>query len=272
MLATLRDVWHNAHAPDLRGLRVVLKPNLVDIVPGFPAFTHPRVTQSMIQFAREMGAQEIVVADGSAFRRDMQVILSETGYTDMLAREKVSFLDLNYDDLVAIPLKGKYTKLKTLLVSKTIADSDLLISMPKLKTHHWADISISVKNLFGIVAGVKYGWPKNTLHVQGIPAFLAELADSLPTRACAVVDGIVGMQGDGPLFGTAVASGAIVVGSDLLAVDATCARLMGFEPSQIDYLGFAAWAGVGAIAENKIELVGESLEKLKHTFERPPRL
>jgi len=253
-------------------LRVVLKPNLVDFVSGFPSFTHPRVTQTMIQLAREMGAREMIVADGSAFRRDMQAILDATGYTDMLAREKIPFLDLNYDDLVSIPLKGGYTRLKSLLVSKTIADADVLVSMPKLKTHHWADVSLSVKNLFGIVPGIKYGWPKNTLHIQGIPAFLAELADSLPTRACAVVDGIVGMQGDGPLFGTAVPSGVIVVGTDLVAVDATCARLMGFDPSQIDYLNFAGWAGVGMIEETKINLVGEPLAKLRRVFERPPRL
>ena len=272
VLTSLRQVWQQANAPDLRGLRVVLKPNLVDIVPGFPTYTHPRVTQAMIQFARAMGAKEIIVADGSAFRREMQVILDETGYAEMLAQEQVSFLDLNYDDLVAMPLKGNYTRLKTLLVSKTIVDADLLVSMPKLKTHHWSDISISVKNFFGIVAGIKYGWPKNTLHIQGIPAVLAELAHSVPTRTCALVDGIIGMEGDGPLFGTRVPSGVLVAGNDLLAVDATCARLMGFNPAQIDYLNFAAWAGVGAIAEDKIDLVGEPLANLQRLFERPPRV
>jgi uncharacterized protein (DUF362 family) len=122
------------------------------------------------------------------------------------------------------------------------------------------------------VPGIKYGWPKNTLHVQGIPAFLAELADSIPTRRCAVVDGIVGMEGDGPLFGNAVESSALVVGTDLLAVDATCARVMGFDPAQIDYLSFAAWAGVGAIDESRIELVGEPLARLQRAFVRPPQL
>ena len=80
------------------------------------------------------------------------------------------------------------------------------------------------------------------------------------------------MQGDGPLFGTAVPSGVIVVGTDLLAVDATCARLMRFDPAQIDYLNLAAWAGVGNIDESKIELEGEPLAKLQRTFERPPRI
>jgi len=272
VLGSLRSAWQAAGAPDLRGARIVLKPNLVDYVGINPSFTHPRVVQAMIQWAREMGARQVVVAEGTTFRRDAQAILDATGYAEMLAREQVEFVDLNYDDLVTIPLKGGFTQLKTLFVSKTIHEADLFISMPKLKTHHWTQISASVKNLFGIVPGIKYGWPKNTLHIQGVPAFLAELANSLPTRGCAVVDGIVGMEGDGPLFGDAVASGALIVGSDLLAVDATCARVMGFDPAQVEYLDFAAWAGVGAIDESKIELVGEPLARLQRAYARPPQL
>ncbi len=272
VLGALRGAWQSANMPALRGARVVLKPNLVDFVSGAPCFTHPRVTQAMIHVARELGARTIVVAEGTTFRRDVRAILDATGYSEMLARERVEFVDLNYDDLVTMPLAGGYTGLKTLFVARTIADADVLISIAKLKTHHWTQISASIKNLFGIVPGVKYGWPKNTLHIRGIPAFLAELADSLPTRAGAVVDGIVGMQGDGPLFGSAVASGALVVGADLVAVDATCARLMGFDPAQIDYLNFAAWAGIGAMDASRIELVGESLTRLARVYARPPQV
>lgn len=272
VLGALRAAWRDAAMPELRGARVVIKPNLVDFVEGVPCFTHPRVAQAMIHLARELGAREIVVAEGTTFRRDIQVILDATGYADLLAREKIAFVDLNYDDLGEISLKGGYTKLKTLFIAKTIRDADVLISLPKMKTHHWTQVSASIKNFFGIVPGIKYGWPKNTLHVQGIPAFLVELADSLQTRACAVVDGIVGLEGDGPLFGSAVPSGIIVAGADLLAVDATCARLMGFDPAQIDYLDFAAWAGIGTIDARKIEIVGETLARFQRKYERPPQM
>ncbi|MCX7839622.1 MAG: DUF362 domain-containing protein [Anaerolineae bacterium] len=272
VLGAVRAAWHDAAMPDLRGARVVLKPNLVDVVGDLPCYTHPRVVQAMIHLARELGAREIIVAEGVTFRRDPQAILDATGYSDLLARERVTFVDLNYDDLVEVPLRGGYTRLKTLFVARTVCEADVLVSMPKMKTHHWTQVSASVKNLFGIVPGIKYGWPKNTLHIQGIPAFLAELADSLPTRACAVVDDIVGLQGDGPIFGSAVPSGVIVAGNDLLAVDATCARLMGFDPAQIDYLAFAAWAGIGTIDAGKIEIVGESLARLRREYERPPQI
>lgn len=272
LTARLSDAWDRARMPSLRGLRVVLKPNLVEMNDKHPTVTDRAVTQGMIQLAREQGAREIVVAEGSAFRRDAEAILDEAGYTEMLEREQVRFVDLNYDDLVDLPLKGGYVSREKLFVARTICDADILISIPKLKTHHWTGLSVSVKNLFGIVPGIKYGWPKNTLHTSGISAFLVELVASLPVRAAAVVDGIVAMEGDGPLFGTAVPSGVLVVGQDLVAVDATCARLVGMEPSQLEYLNFAGWAGVGTIDSGKIDLVGEPLAQFVRAFKPAPLL
>jgi uncharacterized protein (DUF362 family) len=272
LLDRVRQAWEAARPADLSGARVVIKPNLVDHVESRPIYTHPLFIQAVIHLAREQGARDIVLAEGPAFRRDPQAILDATGVTELLEREKVPFVDLNHDDLVSVPLKGGYTKLKSLLVARTVHDADVLISIPKMKTHHWSTISISIKNLFGTVPGIKYGWPKNTLHIQGIPAFLAELTASLPTRACAIVDGILGMEGDGPLFGGPVPSGVIVAGSDLVAVDATCARLMGFDPAKIDYLNFAAWAGVGTIDESKVQVVGEPVARFRRVFEHPPGL
>jgi len=272
ILGALRELWRDANAPDLQNASVVLKPNLVDYVPDRPCYTMPQVVEALIQFLRdEVRVKRIVVAEGTTFRRDAHAILMDTGYRDMLERQRVDFVDLNYDDLVKIPLRGGYAKMDSLFMARTVAEADAFISVPKMKTHHWTRISASVKNLFGIVPGIKYGFPKNTLHMQGIDAFLAELADSLPTpQRFAVVDAIVGLQGDGPLFGAPVATGALVGGGDFLAVDATCARLMGLDPAAIPTLTFMAWAGLGQIDANKIELRGAPLASLRRSYEPAP--
>ncbi len=274
MLQAIRDIWRNANAPNLENARVVLKPNLVDSIPERPCFTKPHVTEALIQFLRdEVQVKSVVVAEGMTFRRDPHAMLIETGYREMLERQRVEFVDLNYDDLVKIPLRGGYANMDSLFMARTVAEADALISIPKLKTHHWTKISGSIKNLFGIVPGAKYGFPKNTLHIQGIDAFLAELLDSLPTpKRFALVDGIVGLQGDGPLFGTPVSSGALIGGQDFLAVDATCTRLMGFDPATIEILAFMAWAGLGHLDATKIELRGASLDALRKNYEPAPRV
>lgn len=274
ILSAIRTLWRDANAPDLQNANVVIKPNLVDSIPGRPCFTMPQVTEALIQYLRdEVRVKSVVVAEGMTFRRDPHSILIETGYRDMLERQHVEFVDLNYDDIEKIPLQGGYAKLDSLFIARTVARADALISVPKMKTHHWTRISGSIKNLFGIVPGAKYGFPKNTLHIHGIDAFLAELVHSLPTpKRFALVDGIVGLQGDGPLFGTAVPSGALIAGADFLAVDATCARLMGLDPAAIDILTFMGWAGLGHLDTNKIDLRGAPVAQLVRKYEPAPQV
>src|SRR5262245_66568541 len=93
--------------------------------------------------------------------------------------------------------------------------------MPKLKTHHWAGVTLSLKNMFGVVPGSVYGWPKNALHWAGIHGSILDINSSLPIPQFAIVDGIVGMEGNGPLQGQAKQSGVLILGEDLVAVDAT---------------------------------------------------
>lgn len=274
LVTAVRDLWRDGSGPDLQGANVVLKPNLVDFLPDRPCYTMPQVTEALVHFLRdEMRAQSVVVAEGMTFRRDPHAMLIQTGYQEMMDRLGVEYVDLNYDDMVKIPLRGGYTKMESLFMARTVAEADAFVSIPKLKTHHWTKISGAVKNLFGIVPGAKYGFPKNTLHINGIDASITELYDSLPApKRFAVVDGIVGSQGDGPLFGTPVATGALIGGVDFLAVDAVSARLMGFEPANVEVLAFMAWAGLGQIDANKIEVRGASPDALRRQYEPAPKL
>jgi uncharacterized protein (DUF362 family) len=124
-----------------------------------------------------------------------------------------------------------------------------------------------MKNLFGVIPGSRYGWPKNSIHFNGIPLFILGIHQILPP-VMAVVDGIIGMEGDGPLFGSPVQHGLLAVGKDAVAVDVVCANLMGFNLDEIEHLSLAAWAGVGQAT--RIETRGASPEEMKRQYERPP--
>ena len=122
---------------------------------------------------------------------------------DVIREHKVRYVDLNSDDVRATPVRSSFTSFKQLYLPETLFNADLLVSMPKLKTHHWAGVTLSLKNLFGIIPGTVYGWPKNILHWQGIDNSILDINSSLPLPQFAIVDGIVGMEGNGPLQGQA---------------------------------------------------------------------
>jgi uncharacterized protein (DUF362 family) len=93
-----------------------------------------------------------------------------------------------------------------------------------------------MKNLFGIVPGAIYGWPKNVLHWAGVSGSVIDINAALDVPRFNIVDGIVGMEGNGPIQGEPREVGVLVFGEDPVAVDATGARLMGLDPLRIDYL------------------------------------
>src|SRR5262249_39240483 len=145
------------------------------------------------------------------------------------------FVDLNVDDVTRVQIKRDKQVVEKLYLPNTVLGADLLVSIPKMKTHHWVGATLSMKNLFGTVPGGVYGWPKNVLHWAGIDESIAMLHSAYP-RQFALVDGIVGMEGNGPIQGVPKRAGVLVAGSDPVAVDATCCRIMRIDPLQINYL------------------------------------
>src|SRR5205823_12622867 len=181
------------------------------------------------------------------------------------------FRSLNHDEPIKRVNLGRLTGLPHLFLAQTIATADVVISLPKLKTHHWAVATLALKNLFGTLPGICYGWPKNELHWRGIDNSIVDI-NLTRTPELALVDGIVGMEGDGPLNGTAKAMGVLVMGIDVLAVDATCCRLMKLDPERIAYLVLASRKELGLLAETRIQQLGESIASQAQPFTTVPHL
>jgi uncharacterized protein (DUF362 family) len=253
----------------LAGKRVVLKPNLVEYRPDRVINTDPRVIDAVITLCKKEGAAEIIVAEGPGHWRNVHFLARESGLAAVLEKHGVRFVDINHDEPVKMLNFGRLTKLDHLYMSRTIVTADVLISLPKLKTHHWAGVTLSLKNLFGTLPGICYGWPKNELHWRGIPNSIVDIACTRPPNL-AIVDAITGMEGDGPLHGTAKHVGALVMGIDPVAVDSTCARIMGLPPERIPTLVFAAAKRVGRIAEAEIPQLGEPIAAVATKFALPP--
>lgn len=247
------------------GKSVLLKPNLVEPSREAPQInTHPAVVRTTAEVFRRWGAREVIVGEGQGHCRDSEYVLEQSGLGRVLDEEKLNFIDLNHDDVWTAANRLGFTTLRRLSLPEALRRADLVVSMPKMKTHHWVGVTLSMKNLFGVMPGVVYGWPKNVLHHAGIPGSILDITAAVRPHL-AIVDGIIAMEGDGPIMGTPRAAGLLVLGTNLPAVDATCARLMGLDPRKIPYL--AASSGLlGPISRSHIAQRGESIESTAQKF------
>jgi uncharacterized protein (DUF362 family) len=154
--------------------------------------------------------------------------------------------------------------LRTLALPVEVLRADLVVSMPKLKTHHWAGMTASMKNFFGVVPGAVYGWPKNILHVHGIDQSIIDL-NATVRPGLTIVDAVTGMEGDGPIMGQPRHVGFVGMSTDLVAMDATCARVIGLDPSKLGYL-IGGGAFLGNLEATRIAQIGEPLSRYATTF------
>jgi uncharacterized protein (DUF362 family) len=183
---------------------------------------------------------------------------------DVLTEDRIPFHDLNYMTGYQLSNAGRQSSLRTLTFPDVFKEMDWIVSVAKMKTHHIAGATLSMKNLFGVMPGIYYGWPKNVLHHAGIENSILDINATLKPQF-AIVDGIVGMEGDGPIMGDPKKVGVLVMGRNLAAVDATCCRIMGIDPYKVSYLERADnW--LGPIAEGAIEQRGETIASVRSNF------
>ncbi len=249
----------------VRGKKVLLKPNLVGLDPLGVTNTHPAVIAAAREGFLRLGAANVFVGDGPALDRDTEAVAESIRLREHIGPLPRTFVDLNVDEVERVPLRTRASRLKELYLPKTVLGSDFVVSMPKLKTHHWAGVTLSLKNMFGIVPGSCYGWPKNTLHWAGIERAILDL-NAAVRPDFAIVDGIVGMEGNGPIQGVPKPCGVVVLGDDPVAVDATCARIMGLAPGRIKYLARAGTL-LGHLNDDKIQQLGESVGSVRTPFQ-----
>jgi uncharacterized protein (DUF362 family) len=263
LAALLEETLREFDLP-VRGRSVLLKPNFVEPDPQGGINTHPAVVAAARECFLRLGARSVVVAEGPGHERDTESIVETNRLRHYLGPLAGKFVDLNLDDVRLVPTRTRASRVKELYLPCTVLEADFVVSMPKLKTHHWAGVTLSLKNMFGIVPGNCYGWPKNALHWAGLTRSILDI-NSTVRPDFAIVDGIVGMEGNGPIQGDAKPCGILVAGDDPVAVDATCVRIMGLVPERLDYLAHAGLL-LGHLKRENIRQLGESPESVQTSF------
>lgn len=256
------------HRINVRGRSILLKPNLVEFEPESTINTNPLLVHAIYEGFRAMGAAQVRIGEGPGHRRNTLDLADAAGYFDTVPKFEDVFLDLNVDAVSRVYPRRQFSGLRKLYLPNTALGADLLVSIPKMKTHHWVGATLAMKNLFGVVPGGVYGWPKNGLHWAGINESIADLHFAFP-RQFAIVDGIVGMEGNGPIQGTPKHAGVLVAGQDVRAVDATCCRVMGIDPLKIAYLRLTA-GDEAILDERNIRQIGVGIASVATPFHLIP--
>ncbi|MFQ6053997.1 MAG: DUF362 domain-containing protein, partial [Candidatus Bathyarchaeia archaeon] len=240
------------------GERVVIKPNVSHPRnPSGMVSTDPRVVEAVIRLVRRRtGRITVVESDnisGSAERR-----MAETGFLRRLEELGAEFINLSGDKAETHEVDGLEIE-----IPRTVLDADYLINLPKMKTCGYTLVTLSIKNLFGVLPTAK----KNKLH-RHLDEILPYLAKVI-RQDLIVVDGITAMEGNGPLIGTPRALGVVVAGTSPAAVDAVCTGIMGFDPREVRHLTRAHEMGLGEIDLDRIDTLGCDWRRLRTAFERP---
>jgi uncharacterized protein (DUF362 family) len=244
------------------GMRVMIKPNMVAPPTSAEAgaCTSPLVCQAVADVVSELGARP-VIAESSARGADTEAAYRIMGY-EALRRQGYEVVDLKQDKTVQVRLAGGRV-LREIITFELVTRMDAIISVPVMKTHDQGQITLSLKNLKGLVSD----GDKRRIHLEGMFEGAVDLVSHF-RPVFTVVDAIVGQEGMGPLLGMPVEMGLVLAGRDLVAVDSIAGRIMGFAPQEVPITKAAADRGLGTLDESRIEVVGEQVADVQRRFVR----
>lgn len=222
--------------------------------------TIPEVPRAIADIVKDMGARP-VIAESSAVGVDSEKVIEASGYKD-LREMGYEVINLKKTPHLDIPTEnGKI--FDTVECWELVQQADVIISVPKLKTHDQTEMTCAIKNLKGLLTDK---W-KKLEHQKGLFESVVDLLTAIRPKL-AVVDAIVCQEGLGPIFGKPVEIDLILAGKDLVAVDSTCAQLIGYDPGETLLTVNAAARGLGVMDPKEIEVIGEPLDTVKRRFLR----
>ncbi len=246
-------------APDHQ---VVLKPNYVEpMMPDTGATTDPRVIEAVIEWLQEeVGARDITVAESTWERARTQRAFEMVGLPEMAERRGVRLLNLYDDEHVTVNIPEALS-LESVVLSKTVLEADCLISLPKLKCHSMAYITLGIKNLMGAI------FPNKEIMHRALHERLCDLASVLRAQLT-VIDGLIGSERH-ETSGSPVQTDVIVAGADPVATDAVGAMVMGIDPKRVKHLRLCSRRGLGEHRPDDIDIVGAPIDQVCKRYRRP---
>jgi uncharacterized protein (DUF362 family) len=222
------------------------------------ATTDPIVVEAIIKKLEDLPLK-VYVVESNATITNADKAFEKTGMKEMCRRNGVEWLNLRHvKDKVKLEIPNGEA-LQSIVVPRLVTES-AVISAAKLKTHLNTTVTLGMKNMFGLLPD-KF---KGKYHMKGISKVVVDI-NTVLKPVFTVIDGFVGMEGEGPIDGTPVQMNLIIAGKDVVATDATAARVMGFNPYEITHIRKAFEKGLG---RSEAQIIGEKLEAVKRSFKQ----
>lgn len=271
--------------------RIMLKPNLVSSDPR--ATTKPEIVRALAMLMKDAG-KEVCIGEGSAaapgfnaddqgvyFSKDpgildpmQQYVFDQLGYTELAESLDIPMINLHTGEMVEVDVPNAFVYNK-ITVHKSLSEIDLLCTVPMMKTHVLARVTLGMKNLMGLYPGSAYCSVRSCVHNDSLkrnsPCVSFEVVDMVKacTPGLTVIDGSTSMEGDGPSDGELVKTDLIIAGTNPLATDMVGAKIMGFHKNEVAILAMAIRAGMKPTTLDQVEIRGEQLETVQMAFKRP---
>ncbi len=257
-----------------RGRRVAIKPNLFRPAnPEQALLTHPELFRAVVRMVKEHGGTPLL-AENPAFH-SLEWVVRNSGYLPVLREESVEVADMKPVRILSYPDARTFRQIE---ISEIFFQADMILNLPKFKTHALTLITGAVKNLFGVIPGLA----KSSMHMR-VPTsgpfseWLLDLYGAMlhgfqqPKQILHIMDAVVGLEGEGPGSGGSPRKiGALLCGRDAVAVDYVAARVTGLTPEKIHTItgGFSRPFSVGSPEEIQVE--GSRVEELAIPDFKPP--
>jgi uncharacterized protein (DUF362 family) len=262
--------------PNLKGKNVLIKPNAARLAfPGEGVTTDPSVVAATVKHLKKQGANRIVIGESCIFGVDAREAFRVTGMKEISEKNGVELIDLDQGQPMEMPIPGGKV-IKKIRVPALLKKFDFIISIPVMKTHMHTQVTLSLKNMKGLLwrrekarfHQLRYD-QKVTGGYKELDIAISEMASVLSPHL-AIIDGTTGMEGMGPAYGRRKKMGVIIVGNPALSADAVAARLMGFNPEAIPHLKLSAEKGLGEVRWRSISVEPKDFLKWETSFTPPP--
>lgn len=240
------------------GQSVLLKPNLLtDAAPDAAVTTHPAIVRAATRLVKEAGG-ECRVGDSPASVIKHERVWTHTGMRAVCEEEGVPLVTLEQGGARRFTRDGQAFE-----IAQSVLDADVVINLPKVKTHVLTGLTCAVKNVYGCVPGLaKSGLHKRYFNARDFGRVVASIYGAVqPTLT--IADGIVGMTGNGPSSGEPTPLGFIAASRDGVALDCCICRLLGIKPRAVPYLPVLKRRGVGEHEPGRMRIVGTDLAALR---------